>query len=47
MTDDLRKKYTRRAQEAVAMASGVTPKRLQKTPSQKRSENMRKKGLRR
>lgn len=43
MPEDLRKKIKRRAQEAVAMAHGGCPKRLQKTPSQKNSERMRKK----
>jgi hypothetical protein len=43
MTDQLRKRLKKRAQESVALASGGTPKRLQKTPSQKKSEAMRKK----
>ena len=38
-----RARITKRAREHVALASHIVPKRLQKTPSQKRSESGRKK----
>jgi hypothetical protein len=41
--DALRKKLTRRAKEHVALADHIVPDRLLKTPSQKRSENIKKK----
>jgi hypothetical protein len=41
--DTLRKKLTRRAKEHVALADHIVPDRLLKSPSQKRSENKRKK----
>jgi hypothetical protein len=41
--DVLRKKLTRRAKEHVALADHIVPDRLLKSPSQKRSENKRKK----
>jgi len=46
--DDTHRTYlTRRAKEHVALVNKVLPKRLQKTPSQKRSENDKKRELRR
>ena len=46
--DDTHRTYlTRRAKEHVALVNKVLPKRLQKTPSQKRSENSKKRELRR
>ena len=38
-----KKKLVKRAQQQIALTSGVTPKALQKTPSQKHSESLRKK----
>lgn len=46
MTDPHFKKITNRAKDHIALAHGGNPKSMQKTPSQKRSENMRKKLLR-
>lgn len=39
----LREKLAKRAQDQLALVNKITPKRLQKTPSQKRSESGRKK----
>lgn len=39
----LRKKLEKRTKEQLALTSGVTPPSLQKTPSQKRSENAKRK----
>lgn len=43
----IRKKLSKRAKQQIALTSGVTPKELQKTPSQKRSESGRRKLLKR
>lgn len=43
--DIARKRLDKRARQHRALASGVTPKELRKTPSQKRSESARKKYL--
>jgi hypothetical protein len=42
-----RAKLTRRAKEIITLSNNTVPKRLQKTPSQKRSEAMRKRYLNR
>ena len=42
-----RAKLTRRAKEMIALSNNTVPKRLQKTPSQKRSEAIRKRYLNR
>ena len=47
MTDILRKKLAKRARQAISLASGITPKELIKSPSQKRSESIRKKDMKR
>lgn len=39
----LRKKFSKRAQEQTALTSGITPKSLLKSPSEKKSERGRKK----
>lgn len=44
--DELRKKLNRRAKDNIAMANNVVPEHLQKSPSQKKSELLRKKLLR-
>jgi hypothetical protein len=44
---DLRKKLEKRAREQIALTAGVIPKSLQKTPSQTRSENIRRKDAKR
>lgn len=41
--DAHRKKLAKRAKEHVALSNKITPDRLLKSPSQKRSENIRKK----
>src|SRR5512133_371804 len=43
MPEDLRKKCARRSDEAIAMAHGGCPKRLQKSPSERNSIALRKK----
>lgn len=42
MTDTLRKKLDKRAKEQRSLINHIVPESLRKTPSQKRSENMRK-----
>jgi hypothetical protein len=41
--DAIRKKLIKRAKEHVSLVNKIVPDRLLKTPSQKRSENIRKK----
>jgi hypothetical protein len=43
MAENLREKCARRSKEAIAMAHGGVPKRLQKSPSQKKSEALKRK----
>lgn len=43
----LRKKLAKRAKQQIALTSGVTPKELMKSPSQKKSERGRAKELKR
>jgi hypothetical protein len=43
MTDQLRKKLAKRAKQQIALISGVTPKELLRSPSEKRSIQARKK----
>lgn len=43
----LRKKFAKRAQEQTALVSGITPKSLLKSPSQKKSERGKAKELKR
>lgn len=45
--NNLRRTLEKRAKEQIALTSGITPASLQKTPSQKRSENIRKKDAKR
>lgn len=41
--DAIKKKIAKRAKEHISLANKITPDRLLKSPSQKRSENMKKK----
>jgi hypothetical protein len=45
--DLLRARLSKRAQEQVALSNNITPKRLLKSPSQRRSEAAKKKELKR
>lgn len=46
MTDNLRNHLKTRADHAIALTNGMVPKALQKSPSEKHSEALRKKLLR-
>lgn len=45
--DALRKKLNKRAKQQIALSNGVTPKELQKSPSQKKSERAKMKEMKR
>ena len=47
MTDQLRKRLAKRAKQQIALISGVTPKELLRSPSEKRSIRAREKFARR